>query len=434
MIEWKNKPIGTLGKVITGKTPPKDDSQYFEHGDRLFVSPKDLDDGRLYVNQTQTQITDKALLKFKNQVLRRNAVMFTSLSFGFGKMGIASEDCLTNQQINSIIVNENNHYRFVFYLLKVYKPIIFSYNSGIDTPIVPKSVFEKIEVKVPALPLQQKIAAILSAYDDLIESNKRRIALLEKIAEEIYREWFVRMRFPGHEQVAFHKGIPEGWEVKELQDTDISIIDGDRGKNYPQKSEFESEGYCLFLNTGNIKNNKFNFETTEFITQRKDESLRKGKLKPQDVVLTTRGTIGNIAYYRQNSSFKHVRINSGMVVLRLNQQEDLSIYYYYLFKSDLLKSQYQLFSSGSAQPQLPIKDMKKINIVIPSNDILKEFCLLIGPIDQQIELIGQGISNLQQTRDRLLPRLISGKLAVEDLDIQFPPSMTNPSEFQPDRS
>lgn len=215
MTKWPSKKIKELGRVVTGKTPPKNEPHYFA-GDELFVSPKDLDWDQLYVTETETRVSNKALDKFRNQVIPKNTVMFTSLSFGFGKMGIASRASLTNQQINSVVVNGENNFRFVYYLLKAYTPFIFAYNSGIDTPIVPKSVFERIEVRCPGFRLQEKIAAVLWAYDELIESNKRRIALLEELAEETYREWFVRLRFPSHDKLKIVKGVPQGWECKEL--------------------------------------------------------------------------------------------------------------------------------------------------------------------------------------------------------------------------
>ena len=149
MTKWSNKQIKELGRVVTGKTPPKNETHYFD-GDELFVSPKDLNWNCLYVTQTETRVSSKALNRFRNQVILKNAVMFTSLSFGFGKMGIASRPSLTNQQINSVIVNEQNDFHFVYYLLKACTPYIFAYNSGIDTPIVPKSVFERIQLKCPA--------------------------------------------------------------------------------------------------------------------------------------------------------------------------------------------------------------------------------------------------------------------------------------------
>jgi type I restriction enzyme, S subunit len=302
--------------------------------------------------------------------------------------------------------------------------------SDAMTTGVPKinlGYLRKFPIILPPLPIQKKITAIVSAYDDLIENNDRRIALLEKMAEEIYREWFVRLRFPGFDRATFHKGIPEGWEIKDLKDADISILDGDRGSNYPSKDEFSESGYCLFLSTGNIKDDKFDFSKNDFITEQKDSILRKGKLVFNDIILTTRGTVGNIAFYSKNLTYQNVRINSGMVILRPKNGEDEALYYYYLLKSSLLKDQYRSYSSGSAQPQLPIKDLRRINILIPPEEITKRFCNLVGILNDRLDLLQLVNWNLKQTRDRLLTRLISGKLSVEDLDIQFPPSMTTDS-------
>jgi type I restriction enzyme S subunit len=215
MSAWTPLTIRDLGKVVTGKTPPTDNAEYYE-GDELFVSPKDLTWNSYYVDSTTTRISEKALDTFKGQVIPRDAVMFTSLSFAFGKMGIASCTCITNQQINSIIVNEKHSARFVYYLLRVYEPYIFAYNSGIDTPIVPKSVFERIPVLVPNKATQEKIASLLSAYDDLIANNQRRIALLVSMAEDIYREWFVRMRFPEYSDAHFVADRPSDWKPKRI--------------------------------------------------------------------------------------------------------------------------------------------------------------------------------------------------------------------------
>jgi len=107
---------------------------------------------------------------------------------------------------------------FVFYLASLLRGTLEAYAGGAATPIVNKSSFSKIKLRVPQHDIQQKIAAILTAYDDLIEVNKRRIALLEKMAEELYREWFVRLRFPGYQNTRFVKGVPEGWEMKRFSE------------------------------------------------------------------------------------------------------------------------------------------------------------------------------------------------------------------------
>ncbi|MCK9635347.1 MAG: restriction endonuclease subunit S [Methylobacter tundripaludum] len=178
--------------------------------------------------------------------------------------------------------------------------------------------------------------------------------------------------------------FPIGWHVKEIADADITIIDGDRGANYPSKDEFANEGYCLFLNTGNIKNDCFDFSSCDFITENKDALLRKGKLRRKDVVLTTRGTVGSVGFFHNNISYEHIRINSGMVVLRC--AESVSPYYsYHLFKSPLLKTQYSLYSSGAAQPQLPIKDLKRIKLPIPPLSVQEKIAAILSAYDELIE-------------------------------------------------
>lgn len=178
--------------------------------------------------------------------------------------------------------------------------------------------------------------------------------------------------------------FPEGWDVTEIKDTNVAIIDGDRGKNYPTKDEFSTEGFCLFLNTGNIKDDVFDFTTCDFITERKDALLRKGKLIRKDIVLTTRGTVGSVAYYHNGVKFDDVRINSGMVILRSGRGL-VPEYLYQLFKSPILKTQYQLYSSGAAQPQLPIKDLRRIKLPLPKPDIQKKIAAILSAYDDLIE-------------------------------------------------
>lgn len=430
MSKWEVKEIKQLGRVVTGKTPPKDEGKYFE-GEFLFVSPKDLDFDKLYVFETETSITKEALDKFKNQVISRNAVMYTSLSFSFGKIGIASEAVLTNQQISSIVVNSSHDYRFVYYLLRANRPLIFSYNSGIDTPIVPKSVFEKIEFRIPPLPIQKKIASVLSAYDDLIENNDRRIALLEKMTEEIYREWFVRLRFPGHKQVNFHKGIPEGWEVRKIRELVKYYIGGGWG-NETSSAEFGVGAFVIrgtdlpSINNGNYPNEIFRFH--------KNSNYQSRKLETGDIIFEVSGgskdqllgrssliTEKILNFYNHNvicASFcKLIRINKNLASPYFMK------YFLKLYYTSELVSIYQVQSTGISNYQFE-SFLSYQTIITPPVELIHEFDKHISPMMNQKDLLGLSNLSLKQTRDRLLTRLISGKLSVEDLDIQFPPSMT----------
>ena len=120
------------------------------------------------------------------------------------------------------------------------------------------------------------------------------------------------------------------WKFLTLKEAELEFIDGDRGVNYPKKSELLLEGDCVFLNTGNVRQNSFDFFNLDFITKEKDNLLRNGKLQRDDIVLTTRGTVGNVALYSQEVPFSNIRINSGMVIIRVNKNF-WNPYFIYLF-------------------------------------------------------------------------------------------------------
>lgn len=389
MNDWGMKQIKSLGRVVTGKTPPTNNPEYFG-GDELFVSPKDLDWNSHYITETETRITSKALEKFKNQVVPRNTVMFTSLSFAFGKMGIASKPCLTNQQINSVIVNKDNSPKFVYYLLRAYEPIIFSYNSGIDTPIVPKSVFEKIKVKIPAKRLQQKIAATLTAYDELIENNQRRIALLEKMAEEIYREWFVRLRFPGHDKVKVVKGVPDGWRNQKFG----QFCQLQRGFDLTD-AEVELGPYPVIASTS-IKTYHSQY-----------------KVEPPVITTGRSGSLGEVLFVNTRA-WPH---NTALYVKNFFGNSAFLVYY------TLKNMRLENFNAGAGVPTLNRNHLNGIPIIVPSKEIQNQFDGVVSKLHEQAELLRSANQKLTETRDTLLPRLISGKLSVENLDIQFPPGM-----------
>lgn len=167
-----------------------------------------------------------------------------------------------------------------------------------------------------------------------------------------------------------------------LGDSSVQIIDGDRGKNYPNK--FSNHGYCLFLSAKNVTTDGFVFNEGQFISQERDNLLRKGKLVRNDIVLTTRGTVGNIAYYDSNAPFDNVRINSGMVILRSNPNNIHPKFLYYIMRSPDLQNQITQLRTGSAQPQLPISHLVNLDILLPplSDQII--ISQILSAIDDKI--------------------------------------------------
>lgn len=169
-------------------------------------------------------------------------------------------------------------------------------------------------------------------------------------------------------------------------ESEIDFIDGDRGTNYPSKSELIANGYCVFLNTGNVKKTGFDFTRVEFIDEEKDKKLRKGKVRQGDIVLTTRGTVGNVALVTSDTPFKNIRINSGMVIVRTDPEKYDPYFILLFFRSSLFQKQCLSHGSGSAQPQLPISALKYISFPNIDIDHQRKVVSAASCIDKKIEL------------------------------------------------
>jgi type I restriction enzyme S subunit len=185
-----------------------------------------------------------------------------------------------------------------------------------------------------------------------------------------------------------------------LEEAGIQLIDGDRGKNYPGQSDFSNNGYCLFLSAKNVTINGFNFSEQIYISIEKDSMLRAGKLCRGDIVVTTRGTIGNIAFYDEIIPFENVRINSGMIIFRADEKLWNRRLLYFLLASEFLKQQIASLTSGSAVPQLPARDLKKFKLPKIPLAIQNKIADVIGSVTDKIELnrqINQTLEQIAQT-------------------------------------
>lgn len=189
------------------------------------------------------------------------------------------------------------------------------------------------------------------------------------------------------------------WKEYRLGDAPLEIIDGDRGKNYPSQKDFLDEGFCLFLSTKNVTKDKFDFSNSQFITEERDNILRKGKLKRGDTVLTTRGTVGNVAFFNDTIKYENIRINSGMVILRPDENNLYPLYNYFVFR--YLQKEFETFTSGSAQPQLPIRDLNQINIALPSLPEQRQLADVLSSLDDKIDLLHRQNETLEKIAETL---------------------------------
>lgn len=189
------------------------------------------------------------------------------------------------------------------------------------------------------------------------------------------------------------------WKECKIADAPFEIIDGDRGTNYPKQDEFNQNGYCLFLNAKNVTTDGFAFNECNFVSKEKDKILRKGKLRRNDTVLTTRGTVGNIGFFNERIPYENIRINSGMVIIRPDPKGILPKYTHQLFK--YLKSDFDVFATGSAQPQLPIRDLKEIFFLLPPLPEQRAIAGVLSSLDDKIDLLHRQNKTLEGMAEAL---------------------------------
>lgn len=247
----------------------------------------------------------------------------------------------------------------------------------------------KVELPVPSI---EKQRSIVKAYNTITD----RIELKRKINDNLANT----------EQAILVEAIRKNQTAPTVLGDLVDFIDGDRGKNYPTFEEFASTGYCLFLNASNVTSTGFNFDTCMFVTEEKDKSMNKGHLSLYDIVLTSRGTLGNVALYDRHSRYENMRINSGMLIIRPKTNQLSPYFIYALLKSTYMKAAIERFRSGSAQPQLPIKDLQKISFEIPQSDaVLTDLDRQFLSIEESISINNKEIDNLKGLSAVLLAEL-----------------------------
>jgi type I restriction enzyme S subunit len=307
---------------------------------------------------------------------------------------------------------KGNHPRFIGYFLHTLN--FSSQNVAGAVPGVNRNYLHLLPVQLPPLHTQHKIAAILSAYDDLIENNTCRIHILEDMAQAIYREWFVHFRFPGHEQVRMVESemgmIPEGWEVKKLKELCEKVDYG-----YTASADSEQIG-PKFLRITDIVPDTIDWNLVPYCTI-PEEKIRKFRLQEGDIVIAR---IGATVGYAKRIGKRHPEsiFASYLVRIRIGTLSN-SCYVSQLVVSDIYKCFIKSRIGGAAQPQANAQVLTSFPILLPPKDIQNKFVEIADGFLGQIDLLQTQNTAIRRTRDLLLPKLISGEIDVENLDIQI---------------
>ena len=208
--------------------------------------------------------------------------------------------------------------------------------------------------------------------------------------------------------------LPEGWLSTTFNGAGVKIIDGDRGKEYPKSTDFSESGYCLFLSAKNVTKVGFLFDELQFIDSEREQKLRKGRVERGNLVLTTRGSVGQFAYYDDSVPYSVIRINSGMVVLDANDSTLMPEFLYALSRSHVIQRQIKVASFGSAQPQLTVGIIKGIKVPVPPLPEQKKIAQILTTWDKAITTTEQLLANSQQQKKALMQQLLTGKKRLLD--------------------
>ena len=378
---WRKYRIKDVGEVITGKTPSSNYPEQF--GNMIpFVTPTDFKNYNKNIYHSERGISEDGIKVFGNKILPINSVLVSCIGSDMGKVVMNRVSCLTNQQINSIIVNDEKATPdFVYYmLLSKYKLLKGMATGGSTMPIVNKGDFENIELYFPKIVSEQsRIASILSSLDDKIELNLQMNKTLESTAQSIFKEWFVDFRFPGFDGELVH-GMPKEWRKGHL----IDILDLQYGKAL--KSENRSDGKYPVLGSNGI----VGFHNTYYV-------------EGPGIVIGRKGTIGKVIWVDKNfypiDTTFFVKDSLGTTFL-----------YYHFF---LMQSQpFQKISSDSAVPGLNKNEALRNKVIIPDVRIVNRFNELVKPLFERMNHIDVEVQTLTLIRDALLPKLMTGKIRV----------------------
>lgn len=271
----------------------------------------------------------------------------------------------------------------------LYRRKISALSAGANINNIKNEHIDNLDIQLVDEKERREIITILNELNMLISLRKQQLTKLDELVKARFVEMF-------GEPVHNTNNLPT-MSMTKLCD----IVDGDRGKNYPKQEEFFENGFCLFLNAKNVTNQGFSFENCMYISKEKDEMLRNGKLSRGDVVLTTRGTIGNLAFYDNTVPYENVRINSGMVILRMKKEQISELFFMEQFKMQLASIKNRI-ASGSAQPQLPISTMSKIEMVVPPLSLQNQFATFAERVDQQKQTVQQSLEKLELMKKALM--------------------------------
>jgi type I restriction enzyme S subunit len=404
---WHYQRIGGFSEIGSGSSPrPIIDQAYFIDGKIPWIKIADATASFKYIYKTKEYVNEYGA-SFSRKLPPGALILAASGTLGF-PIFLGIEGCIHDGWLYFKSINKNVDRQYLYYCLITFIKSFNSISYGAAIQNINTDILRNTEIPLPPPPIQRKIAAVLSAYDDLIENNNRRIAILEKMAEELYREWFVRLRFPGHEKTKIVKGVPEGWEVVELNkiadEVSKSTKPGIHLENryylpidLLQQKHFNPESH---LSYEEAQSSLVTFQKGDILFGAMRPYLHKVCIAPFDgITRTTCFVIRSLDHYFY------------------------SYLYLLLFQNSSIEYANNICNGADRPYVVWNKSFERMFVFKPHETIVEKFDSIVYPLIQKVSESYFLLQTLRTSRERLLSRLMSGKIDVENLDIQFPDSM-----------
>lgn len=392
MNPWEEIKVGDLGRIVTGKTPKTAEKDNYD-GNIMFVTPSDNMDAK-YIVSTGKRLTEKGKCSVKGAIIPAGSVCVSCIGSDLGKVVITTEECVTNQQINSIVVNTNKYdIDFVYYsMLVLGKELNFHSKTSTAVPIVNKSSFSTFSIRCPSLETQKRIAGILSSIDNKIITNESINQNLSLQIQTIYDNL-----------VGEIDTIPV--EISSV----IEVRDGTHDSPTAQEAGFPlvTSKHLLPYGVDLVSPNKISKDDYDKINER-------SKVETNDILLSMIGTVGLISLVIDNPVEFAIK-NVGLFKTSANPEFYPFVLAY--LRSNKTAQHIDKVLAGSTQKYISLGELRKMPIALPNNEQLNSFNAIVKPIISQIINVINENNNLTRIRDTLLPRLMSGELDVSEIDI-----------------
>ncbi len=405
---WAEITIGDLGRVVTGDTPPRKNPEYYGRA-YPFIKPTDMTVGRRLTMCYEEGYSDDGFTKYRKKLIPAGSTAVVTIGSIGQKLTWLHSDSFVNQAVNAVVPDQDKFdCLYVYYLLKHNLNLVKQADTGASSgrENVSKSNFSALTVWACLdLNTQKQIAEVLDAFDSSIETNQRRIALLEDAARRIYREWFVHLRFPGHESVPVEDRVPKGWRKTPIAEQTSFLNRGIAPK-------YDDTAMSRVINQKCIRGGRISMEPA----RRQSKDVKSDRLvQIGDVLInsTGAGTLGRVAQVR--TPVENCTVDTHVTIVRPIHADSSS--YFGQALSNLEPVFSEMGKGATNQLELSRSDIGMVEIWQPPQHLQIEFHRLVGPMLEQAAQLNVANLSLEKARDLLLPKLMSGQLDVSGIPL-----------------